>query len=157
MLTASLNTPIRAYWSARSAAHTEFIISHCLLFIWINERMLLWLFQKLNDNSEQMIKRRKKKEGNTLEEKSTKKNKVPKQGWEPWLCNITPLSVCVGACVVFIIKLSEKLMSSWASQNSWIGGHCFACSSQKIFLIRWFILKKCLFLYIWTGCFSWPF
>lgn len=42
--------------------------------------MLLWLFQKLNDNSEQVIKRRKKKEGNALEEKSTKKNKVPKQG-----------------------------------------------------------------------------
>lgn len=38
-------------------------------------------FQKLNDNREQVIKKRKKKEVNNMEEKNPKKNKVPKQGW----------------------------------------------------------------------------
>lgn len=42
------------------------------------------LFQKTNDNKEQEIKKRKKKEASNLEEKNPKKNRVPKQGWESW-------------------------------------------------------------------------
>lgn len=38
------------------------------------------MFQKPNDNKEQVIKKRKKKEVNNLEEKNLKKNRVPKQG-----------------------------------------------------------------------------
>lgn len=44
--------------------------------------MYMLLFQKLKDNREQVIKKRKKKEVNSVEEKNQKKNKVPKQGWE---------------------------------------------------------------------------
>lgn len=59
-----------------------FAIVHC-------RRLLIGLtyvlvFQKLNDNREKVIKRRKKKEVNSVEEKNPKKNKVPKQGWESW-------------------------------------------------------------------------
>ncbi|XP_062304314.1 ubinuclein-2a isoform X1 [Osmerus eperlanus] len=36
--------------------------------------------QKLKDGEEQVIKRRKRKEGNSLEEKKPRKNRVPKQG-----------------------------------------------------------------------------
>ena len=38
------------------------------------------LFQKQNDNKEQVIKKRKKKDVNNLEEKNPKKNRIPKQG-----------------------------------------------------------------------------
>lgn len=44
--------------------------------------MYVLLFQKLNDNREKVIKKRKKKEVSSVEEKNLKKNKVPKQGWE---------------------------------------------------------------------------
>lgn len=42
--------------------------------------MYVLLFQKLNDNMEQVVKKRKKKEVNNLEEKNPKKNRVSKQG-----------------------------------------------------------------------------
>lgn len=38
------------------------------------------LFQKPNDAKSQVIKKRKNKEVNSLEEKNPKKNRVPKQG-----------------------------------------------------------------------------
>lgn len=42
--------------------------------------MFVCLFQKLKDDREQVIKRRKIKEANNLEEKNPRKNRVPKQG-----------------------------------------------------------------------------
>lgn len=39
------------------------------------------ILQKLKDGEDQVIKKRKKKEGNSIEEKKPRKNRVSKQGW----------------------------------------------------------------------------
>lgn len=61
---------------------TELIFCHCALSpsAYKTKGMYVLLFQKLKDNREQVIKKRKKKEVNNVEEKNPKKNKVPKQG-----------------------------------------------------------------------------
>lgn len=92
--------------------------------------MNVLLFQKTNDNKEQAIKKRKKREVSNLEEKNPKKNRVPKQGWESCQCDII---VCVyfysrlvsvgeanllyvrGFWVYIRKKLNEWFTSSWPS------------------------------------------
>lgn len=54
---------------------------HVLAFIhFLNETVHLFLLQKTNDNQEQVIKKRKKKELSNIEQKTPKKNRGPKQG-----------------------------------------------------------------------------
>lgn len=65
--------------------------------------MHVLLFQKTNDDREQVIKKRKKKEENNLEDKNPKKNRVPKQGWESWQYNITFFNVW--GCPYQMVKL----------------------------------------------------
>lgn len=85
---------------------------------------LVFLFQKPNDNKEQVIKKRKKKEVNNLEEKNLKNNRVQKQGWESRQSTITvsanvfgrPISVSeVIFELILIEKINEWLSTSWAS------------------------------------------
>lgn len=57
-------------------------------YIIIYPWLAVLLFQKTNDNNENLIKKRKKKEVDSSEEKNQKKNKLPKQGWESWRYNI---------------------------------------------------------------------
>lgn len=50
-------------------------------WLMFTEHCLLLSFQNSNDNKEQVMKKRKKKDANDLEEKDAEKNKEPSQGW----------------------------------------------------------------------------
>lgn len=86
--------------------------------------MYMLLFQKLKDNREQVIKKRKKKEVNNVEEKNPKKNKVSKQGWELWKYNITGLwsSYCFITWVNNVNKVNVNVKKT----------------SKKPYFIKWF-------------------
>lgn len=54
--------------------------AHSSSSAFLSQGVNVLLFQKTDDNKEQAIKKRKKREVSNLEEKSPKKNRVPKQG-----------------------------------------------------------------------------
>lgn len=81
----------RTYWCRLLKPHTEHRV-YCsidrlpqctfIIICFFSQGVNVLLFQKTDDNKEQAIKKRKKREVSSLEEKSPKKNRVPKQGWE---------------------------------------------------------------------------